>query len=239
MHRVAWRWMVLIAALLSSAVHADDRGRIYPSIGFATDYRYNGVSLSDREGAWQANVHWQRQSVYAGVFASEVDFNDPSGTSYELDAYAGAALTRGQIEYAVEGLYAMFPEKNFSGPTYDFAQLKLRARYTGEAAVLGFSTSWIPEASFGTGEAWRVAAEFESRITDWLFGTANVGRRWIEIGADRTYWDAGFRLVVKRATLDVRYVATSLERANCGFNARACDPAIIATLNFKLPHFGL
>ncbi len=217
-----------------------EHGHIYPSLGFTTDYRYNGVSLSDREAVWQANLHWQSSDgLFAGIFGTGVDFNDPSDTSYELDLYAGHTITRGRMRYTVGALYASFPEKDFAGPTYDFAQLKWETRRVSEKWTWGASANWTPQASYGTGTAWRIVAEAERQLTPWLVCSANIGRRWIEHGTDRTYWDVGLRSTFRRIVMEIRYVGTNVTGARCGPNVRACDPAIVATLTWRLPSLEL
>src|SRR4051812_30299679 len=86
----------LLAATLLSAPAAGQapgsRGGLHSAVTLTSDYRYQGVSNSDRHAAVQGVVHYFRpDGWYAGLFATEVDFNDFS-TSYELDFYGGKTL---------------------------------------------------------------------------------------------------------------------------------------------------
>lgn len=66
-----------------------------------------------------------------------------------------------------------------------------------------------------------------------LKASANAGRRWIERGVDRSFWDAGITATWKRLALDVRYVDTNLDEAECGFSER-CSAIVTATLTLHL-----
>jgi uncharacterized protein (TIGR02001 family) len=202
------------AACLPAAVNADpSSGRIYSALSVVSDYRYNGVSLSNNRPALQGYAHWQQaHGYYAGVFATGVDFRDPSNTSYEVDVYTGRKLAVKHGEMSFELLYSSFPEKDFAGPTYDFLQLKSQWRTTFGRTSLGVQGAWTPQASFGSGTAQRIAADARRALTPWLNGSGAVGRRWIERGTDRTYWDLGLTLVRQRLALDPNYDAVRQRR---------------------------
>src|SRR5688572_30653455 len=167
-------------------------GKIYPSVSFTSDYRYNGVSYSGREPTPQASLHWLGpRGWYAGVWTSGVDFDDPGNTSIEGDVYLGRAVDFGRTCLAGEVLYTFFPDKTFRGPTYDFLQLKVRGSRSFDALGVGALAAWTPEASYRSGTAWRVAIDASYALTGSLKASASAGRRWIEFGVDRTFWDAG------------------------------------------------
>src|SRR5262245_16938319 len=106
--------VVIAASMASSALGAESHGALYPSISFTTDYRYNGVSFSDNEPAWQASLYWWHPSrYYAGIWSSQVDFNDPGHTSIEIDVYAGRTFTFNDTQLSLEILYTSFPDKSF------------------------------------------------------------------------------------------------------------------------------
>ena len=63
---------------------------------------------------------------------------------------------------------------------------------------------------------------------------AGVGRRWIERGHDRTYWNIGATATWKQLSLELRYEDTDLTPAQCGFTDW-CQPSVIGTLRVDLP----
>ncbi|MBQ4833460.1 TorF family putative porin [Pseudoalteromonas sp. MMG010] len=75
---------VLPFALLSTSAAANWS----TTITGASDYTFNGISQTNNDPAIQASLDYAFDSgVYAGVWASNVDFNDD--TDFELDAYLG------------------------------------------------------------------------------------------------------------------------------------------------------
>ena len=208
-------------------------GKFYPSVSYTSDYRYNGVSYSGREPTPQASLHWLApRGGYAGVWTSGVDFDDPGNTSVEGDLYVGRTLDFGPSRVAGEVLYTFFPDKSFHGPTYDFIQLKVRGSRAFAAFTAGALAAWTPEASYDSGTAWRVAVDASYPVHPALKASASLGRRWIEVGVDRTFWDAGITGTWKKLALDLRYVDTNLDERECGFTRR-CSATVVATLTLR------
>ena len=208
-------------------------GKFYPSVSYTSDYRYNGVSYSGREPTPQASLHWLGpRGWYAGVWTSGVDFDDPGNTSIEGDLYVGRTFDVGSSRVAGEVLYTFFPDKTFHGPTYDFIQLKVRGSRVFDALTLSAMTAWTPEASYDSGTAWRVAIDASYSFHPAVKASATVGRRWIEVGVDRTFWDAGLTGTWKQLALDLRYVDTNLDERECGFSKR-CSATVVATLTVR------
>jgi uncharacterized protein (TIGR02001 family) len=208
-------------------------GKFYPSVSLTSDYRYNGVSYSGGEPTTQASLHWLGpRSWYAGVWTSGVDFDDPGNTSIEGDVYLGRAVDFGRTRLAGEVLYTFFPDKTFRGPTYDFLQLKVRGSRSFDELDVGALAAWTPEASYRSGTAWRLAIDASYALAGSLKVSASVGRRWIEVGVDRTFWDAGITATWKQLALDLRYVDTNLDERQCAFSRR-CAATVVATVTLR------
>ncbi|MBA4013644.1 MAG: hypothetical protein C0481_17425 [Phenylobacterium sp.] len=228
----------LAAGLLpTGALAQSDWGGIFSALTLTSDYRYQGVSNSDGP-ALQGYVHWQRRDgLYAGLFATQVDFDDGSGgPTYELDLYGGKHLDLkdGKTRLTVEAMFTAFPDEHVWGPTYNFVQLKAAARRTDGPWTLAATTSFVPEASYGAGQAWRLEGEAAYAVRPGLTLNAGLGRRWVERGQDRTYWTLGGAATWKQVTFELRYEDTDLGRAKCGFSDR-CDAALIGALRLPLP----
>lgn len=226
---------ILITTLPVPPARAGADG-IFSSVSLTSDYRYQGVSNSDRHAAVQGNVHYFRSDGwYLGAFATEVDFNDV-GTSFEVDVYGGRNLRLdSKTELKLDAMYTAFPDNRTPGPTYDFWQAKAAlTRKDGPLTVIGL-VSYVPKASYGSGDARRVEGEAQYAITPHLTLKAQAGRRWIERGADRDYWSVGAATTWKHLTLEVRHQDTNLSRARCGYNPDICGPALTGTLSAALP----
>lgn len=225
-----------LALLLNLAAAPALADGIFSSVSLTSDYRYQGVSNSDNHAAVQGNVHHFRDDGwYLGLFATQVDFND-FGTSYELDVYAGKNLKLdAKTELKLDAMYTAFPDNRTPGPTYNFWQGKVAlTRKEGPLTLIGL-TSYVPRASYGSGEAWRIEGEAGYALTPHLTLKALAGRRWIERGSDRTYWSLGAATTWKHLTFEVRYQDTNLSKARCGFNPDICGAALTGTVTANLP----
>ena len=104
------RTLFLAALALAAPARADPTADAPPSAAFGTapaltlsgvaslvsDYRFRGVSRSDRDAAAQASLRVDtRSGVYAAAWASTVSGRDTRGASAEADVYAGWTRTRG------------------------------------------------------------------------------------------------------------------------------------------------
>lgn len=83
-----YRAVVLCAWLFA----CDARAQVSGSIALVSDYRFRGVSLSDRGPAVQASLAYDRSDGwYAGAFASSLRFGRARRTCAQLLTYAGYA----------------------------------------------------------------------------------------------------------------------------------------------------
>src|SRR4029453_13014316 len=96
---------VILLTMCGSFANAQDGqgrwGRLFPSVFFTSDYRYDGQSLSGHEPTVQASLYWWRpDKLYAGVWMSRVDFSDLGDptTSFEVEVYGGRNLHVGRLE---------------------------------------------------------------------------------------------------------------------------------------------
>ena len=82
----------LLAALLAGPVPAAAQGGVDLSanLGLVSDYRFRGLSLSDRGPALQGGVDLEADmGLFAGAWASTIA--DYEGANAELDIYGGYA----------------------------------------------------------------------------------------------------------------------------------------------------
>jgi uncharacterized protein (TIGR02001 family) len=224
------------AATLVFAATAHAQSGLYSQVTLTSDYRYQGVSNSDGHAAVQGVVHYFRpDGWYAGLFASEVDFND-AGTSYELDFYAGKTLKLdAKTELKLQGLATVFPDNKTPGPTYDFVQAGASViRQQGDFTLTGLAT-YVPEGSYGAGQIWRGEGEVSYALAKSLSLKALAGRQSTEHRPDRTYWSLGAEARWRHLIFDVRYQDTDLSKARCGYNPDICGLAITGSITAVMP----
>lgn len=226
------------AQLPAPSAHAEPgaRGGLYSQLTLTSDYRYQGVSSSDRHPAIQGVVHYFRpDGWYAGVFASQVDFDDV-GTSYELDLYGGKTLKLApKIDLKLQALAASFPDNRTPGPTYDFVQGGVSViRREGPVTMTGLAT-YVPAGSYGSGQIWRAEGEVTYTLGKGVALKALAGRQWTERRPDRTYWSLGGSAQWKHLIFEVRYQDTDLSKARCGYNPDICGPALTGSVTAVMP----
>jgi uncharacterized protein (TIGR02001 family) len=230
--------LAAIALAAPTLAHAGDWGGLFSAVSLASDYRYQGVSESLGRPVVQGYVHWWRpDGFYAGVFATKVDFGYAGAPTYEIDSYAGKnfSLQGGRTELKLESMYTSFPDNRTPGPTFDFVQAKAQAKHTSGPWTLIALTAYVPHGSFGSGPVMRVEGETDFAMSKALTLKALVGSQGGGRGHDRTYWSFGAVAVWRTLSFDLRYVDTDRTRANCGFQPKACDPAVVGTVTVNLP----
>ncbi len=81
------------------------------NLNFTDDYIYRGISNSDRGPALQAGLDYYNDAgLYAGVWASTMDFQYPDGEpSYELDWYGGITGAWAQTDWELGFLRFTYP----------------------------------------------------------------------------------------------------------------------------------
>jgi len=171
-----------------AAAEADAGGfDISATATIVSDYRFRGISLSNRDPAAQGSLDVTIGGFYAGVWLSSIArFAD---THVEADLYAGYAGEAGPIEYEVGAIAYLYPGGDGTGNVYEAtgslaynigpAQARLRVNYAPDQENLAgdnlylsgegrFSIPATPVTLFG--QVGRERGSFYGRKWDWSFG---------------------------------------------------------------------
>ena len=228
------RIAVVLTTFMYLSAHAEQQdipqwGVLLPALSVASDYRFNGMSLSDRKPVAQVSLHlWRPDGHYAGLWISEVDFLDGE-TTLEIDSYIGRDIKHGKFNSKFELMYSAFNDDQVPGPTYDFIQIKTGTTRSFGATMLSIAGLWSPSGAAGAGTVSQLRIEGQHQVTQFLKLGGLVGRRWAEQGIDRTYWDIGITLEWKNWDLDLRYHDTNLATEQC-FYTDWCEGGVAAKL---------
>ena len=232
---------LVAAALLPAPAAAADppgsRGGLYSAVWLVSDYRYQGISSSDRHPAIQGVVHYFRpDGWYAGLFATQVDYGYGQSPNYELDFYGGRTLKlNSKTDLKLQLLATTFPDNRTPGPTLDFVQGGVSLiRREGPLTVTGLTT-YVPAGSYGAGQIWRVEGEAVYALNETFSLKALTGHQTTERRPDRSYWSLGGAAKWRFLALEVRYQDTSLSKARCGFNPDICGPAVTGAVTAEFP----
>jgi uncharacterized protein (TIGR02001 family) len=185
------------------ALAQDDDVSVEFNIGAATDYVFRGVSNTDENPQVFGGVDVTAGLFYAGVWASNVDYDD--GTDAEFDIYAGFSPTLGAVSFDFGALYYAYIDAP-SGADYNYLELQAKASVPAGPVTLGAGFYYVPD-SYGhvdTSAYYEVNGEFAA--TDKLSFSAALGRQTFDGPGDYTTWNvgAGYQLT-DNLGLDLRY----------------------------------
>ncbi len=135
---------------------------VYAYVDWTTDYRFYGMSSSNRQPIVRGGLHWTLSDYfYLGVFASGVRFEDFRNTSYELDFYGGHHFYFDSNDLNFQLLYSMFPNqaghafykpRGYVFPTYNFGEASAELSHKIDALTLSGKLIFSPSYGSGTGD---------------------------------------------------------------------------------------
>lgn len=242
---MVWLARILSLLLVACSAGAGSWTGVYAYTDWTTDYRFYGMSSSNRQPIEQGGLHWiLPDDFYLGVFASGVRFKDFRNTSYELDFYGGRHFTYDSNDLNLTLLYSTFPDQagqafykppGYHFPTYNFGEASSELSHKFDALTLSAKLIFSPAYGSGTGVMGDADGAASYAIRNWLTVDGRVGRQWIEDGIDRTHWEVGatatWRWRTQNLALDLREYGTDLGRAQC-FGMNWCGPGAVAKLTY-------
>jgi len=241
-----------------------DEGRKFTysfNIGATSDYVFRGVSQTSNDPALQGGADIAWGIVYAGVWASRVDFDDAPPANAEVDWYGGIRPTWkspfGDMNLDFGVIYYSYPGANpdvvpMGNPNY----VELKAGYSWSvlhpSLVTGTTVYWSPDYFGETGSVWTIesAAAWTlpkvsiftpvlNGLVGWQKGDASDGYFVNQIGTDDEYyyWNAGLQLGVENLTFDFRYWDTNINQDAGGVCASPslCDSRFVFSIKAVVP----
>ncbi|KAB2938571.1 MAG: TorF family putative porin [Hyphomicrobium sp.] len=220
-----------------AAPAAVDEGRKFTysfNIGATSDYVFRGVSQTDNDPAIQGGVDIAWGILYAGVWASLVDFADAPPADAEVDWYGGIKPTWnspfGTINLDFGVIYYSYPGANpDSVPLPDLNYLEFKAGYSWSALhpslVTGTTVFYSPDYVFETGPVWTIETfaawtlpkvhiftPVINGVVGWQKGDSDEGYFVNVNGNDDEYyyWNAGLNVAVDNISFDFRYWDTNI-----------------------------
>jgi uncharacterized protein (TIGR02001 family) len=170
-----------------------------------SDYRFRGVSLSDKDFAFQPYLTVKHESgLYAGIWGSNLAEN--AGDDVEVDLYAGFA-GGDAVTYDIGATYYVYP--GASGLNY--VELTGKLGTTVGPATIGGQLSYVPsQDNTGNTDNIYVATNAAIALPDSpITLTGSVGYEDGAFGDDKIDWSIGATAAVSVFTLGVAYVDTN------------------------------
>lgn len=190
---------------LSGAAMAQE-AKISYNIGVTSDYVFRGVSQTQEDPAVQGGVDASYGVLYAGVWASNVDFGVPD-PDLEVDLYAGVKPTVGDTSFDFGILYYGYrKDKNGAPGANSYTELKAAASRTFGPATLGAAAYWSPEWPGKGGDSVYVEGNAAVPIAPKLTLSGAVGHQSIKNYSDYNTWNIGVGYALTdKLTADLRY----------------------------------
>jgi uncharacterized protein (TIGR02001 family) len=207
------RWMLVAAPLASLAtpVFAQDEAPTKPvSVEFTlagvSDYRFRGISLSDKDPAFQPSVTVTHNDsgLYFSVWGSNIAEN--SGSDIEVDFTAGISSQIGKITSSLGAVYYAYPGAS------DLNYVDLLASVGTDVGPLtvGMNVAYAPKQNnIGDQDNIYVAGTASLPIADSPFTiNASLGYEDGAFGDRKTDWSLGVGAEIKGFSVSVSYIDT-------------------------------
>lgn len=205
----------VISLALGGAASAADFSATVTGI---SDYDFRGVSQTADDPAFQASIDVEGEYVYAGVWGSNVDFDDCCDEDIELDYYVGFVMGE-TIEWDIGAVYYYYPSTD---EDLNYPEVYIGGTYYGEDENWDVGLKhWVSWDWFGYDEyGYYTEANFSYGLPWWDIGvTAHLGYTYGD-GPDDFTDDSGLReyvdywIGVNRSfgpvDAELRYVDTDL-----------------------------
>lgn len=230
---------VMTASLLPLSTMAEDAPKpLLPydlsiTLGLVSDYTFLGISQTGGNPALQASIDWKPASgVYAGIWTSNVDFEDNSNTKQEVDFYAGYTKNLGKLgtDWSLMHVRYMSPKAGFD---YNYTEAKLGVSYpVSDLFTLTGEARYSPDYAGDSGDEEYLQAGVSVPLPHDITFAASYGRQWIEKNAlygypDYNNWKAGFAYSYANFNFGLHYSDTNISKADCAEN---CDGRIVASV---------
>lgn len=211
------------AALPSAAFAQDDEteaaGPIDIEVGadVVSDYRFRGISLSDKDFAFQPSITVSHESgLYVSAWGSNIAPN--GGDDIEVDLVAGFSTQAGPVNFDINATYYVYP--GTSG--LDYVEFISRTSTAVGPGEMGVTLAYVPSQD-NTGNQDNVYVALDGSFP--ISGTplsinGSFGFEDGAFGDNKKDWSLGLSAEVGPGTIGVAYVDTA-HAAGFGTNADA------------------
>ena len=193
-----------------------------------SDYRFRGVSASDRDPAVQGSVDISYHGFYAGVWASSIART--ADTNVETDLYAGYSGESGPVGYEIGAIAYLYPGGDGTGDVYEGTAA---ISYTIGPATGRFRVNYAPDQANLAGDNLYLVADARVGIPTTPFTlTASFGRERGSFYGRKLDWSLGAEFTRGPFTASVAYVDTDLNGVSSGFG-HDVHAGVVASASFE------
>ena len=227
----------LILSLQASPAAAESQITLSGEVGLVSDYRFRGLSLSDRRPAVQGGLAIEHDSgAYAGIWSSTIDESE-GGAEAEVDLYAGYA-TELPGGFGIDLMLNYYSYPSDKGLNYAEAMATVSRTIGVATPKIGFAYAPAQDAladEFGEkrGNGYVFAGLDVAVPTTLLTLSAQIGRESGpfdgQTGGSKWDWQLGAAAVLGPATLGLSYADCDLAGPGVG-SRNLASPTVIASL---------
>ena len=215
-----------LSGLQASPVWAEEAAATSPhtftaNVGFVSEYRYRGISQTEKKPALQGGMDYSHESgLYVGTWGSNVSWIDnltdgKAQNSLEWDFYGGYKGTAGPIGYDVGLLQYYYPGSsvnNSSQPSYNTLEAYLGLSWE----FLTFKYSYSFSNLFGTVDSkgsqyYDLTASYD--VWEGFIVGAHFGRQSVAHNSKFSYndWKIGVTKEVLGVNVGLNYIDTDTD----------------------------
>jgi uncharacterized protein (TIGR02001 family) len=193
---------VLLAT--ASAAHAEFPGTFTGTVTATSDYNWRGVTQTSQDPALQGSVDYSMENgLYAGAWASNVDFGDCCDEEVEIDLYTG--FSGGEtVTWDVGFVYYWYP----GADDLDFPEVYASVGYEWVEAKLSYSSDFANYSE----QAWYLEGNAAYELPANFGLEAHIGYSTGD-GIEEAYgqddyfdWSVGVTYALKNFNLALKYV---------------------------------
>lgn len=239
--------MTLTAA--PAAFAADEApawGPFTAGVTLTSDYRFRGVSQSDRDAAIQGWVQYDHDSgFFANVWASSIDFtpfgDDDASAEIDLTVGYNHAFTD-KTSGSIKAVYYVYPDANDAPDDPNYLEVIAGISHDFGMASVSGEFAWSPDYYGGNDDAEALTGGVTVPLMDsfaffdgGLTASSHIGYQWYSsTSQDYLFYDLGATASWGIFDVDVRWVGTDLSKPNCGFED-ICEDGVVLSLTANLP----
>lgn len=192
----------IVTAAASAPAFAQDEVTVSANVSLVSDYVWRNVTQSDFNPALQGGVDLTTSSgLYAGAWASSVDFGDASEADLEVDLYGGYRFDIAGVTADVGVIYYAYPDDSDLNLYEVYGKLSA----TFDDVTVGGSLNWDPDNETVFADA-SVALALSPE-----FSVSGGYGAYLEGYDEFTGWNVGGAWAVGGVTLGLRYHTTDIE----------------------------
>ncbi|PSJ43387.1 TorF family putative porin [Allosphingosinicella deserti] len=212
--------IVAVTVAAAAPAAAEDLGGGFSVNGGATlvsDYRFRGISQTDKRFAVQGSLSVSHQSgLYGSVWGSSIDDYVAAGSDQEIDFVVGYKKTFGGTTIDGGVLYYYYP--GGGNANTDFVEPYISVSHTFGAVTAKATANYAPSQSaltIGSGDEDNLylAADLSGALPGTPISLSahlghSFGPSYLTIGDEYTDWSLGASYTLKNLTFGVSYVDT-------------------------------